>query len=182
MRGFLSGKSVKIGDRYGKWVVIESCNGGSSVWLCRCDCGAQKEVRGYNLTSGKSTSCGCGRKGRVVKVPQGDIDFLMKESKDRLQTIMDICGQLHDGAMMAFESDRSRSDVAQCKRIVQRVQNVLAEWLALEREINAPGSTVKTAERKRRWIKKYRTGKQKVEANRKFYEDLCQNLGLEGGR
>lgn len=28
-------------------------------WLCRCDCGTTRYVRGSHLTSGKSLSCGC---------------------------------------------------------------------------------------------------------------------------
>ena len=31
------------------------------VWHCKCDCGNEIDVRSWNLTSGKSTSCGCSR-------------------------------------------------------------------------------------------------------------------------
>lgn len=27
--------------------------------MCRCDCGTERSVQGYNLSSGKSKSCGC---------------------------------------------------------------------------------------------------------------------------
>jgi hypothetical protein len=28
-------------------------------WYCECDCGTKRYVRGSNLTSGRSLSCGC---------------------------------------------------------------------------------------------------------------------------
>jgi 5-methylcytosine-specific restriction endonuclease McrA len=30
-----------------------------SYWLCRCDCGKEKEIRGSHVTSGQTKSCGC---------------------------------------------------------------------------------------------------------------------------
>lgn len=32
---------------------------GSSIWLCKCDCGNQKEITAGQLQSGSSSSCGC---------------------------------------------------------------------------------------------------------------------------
>ena len=45
------------GQRFGRWTVIERVNG--RQWKCVCDCGTEKIVFAYNLTSGKSKSCGC---------------------------------------------------------------------------------------------------------------------------
>lgn len=36
-----------------------------SHWICRCDCGAVKEILAASLKSGNSTSCGCLRLERV---------------------------------------------------------------------------------------------------------------------
>ena len=49
------------GKRYGLWVVVDStktgkCNPRIKV---RCDCGKEKDVLYYTLTSGRSKSCGC---------------------------------------------------------------------------------------------------------------------------
>ena len=38
-----------------------------TLWLCLCDCGNTKEVQGSNLKSGKTKSCGCLQKEKVVQ-------------------------------------------------------------------------------------------------------------------
>ncbi len=52
------------GEVFGRWVVLSfhsSAPGqcGGAVWLCRCECGAEKAVKATSLQSGKSSSCGC---------------------------------------------------------------------------------------------------------------------------
>lgn len=58
----MSNKVDRTGHRYGRLVVIrevEKEKPGVLKWLCRCDCGNEVKVRGMNLTSGNTTSCGC---------------------------------------------------------------------------------------------------------------------------
>lgn len=53
-----------IGLRFGKLTVVErrgSDAKGQSLWLCRCDCGIEKVVRGHDLKGG-TKSCGCSRR------------------------------------------------------------------------------------------------------------------------
>lgn len=57
------------GKRFGKLTVLKIgkphvySNGRKSIsWLCRCDCGVEKEILGNNLVGGNTTSCGCYRK------------------------------------------------------------------------------------------------------------------------
>lgn len=52
----------KKGEKYGRWIVI----GDTSItkyrqryWLCKCECGTEKDVSEYKLTHGLSKSCGC---------------------------------------------------------------------------------------------------------------------------
>lgn len=49
------------GIRFERLLVIRrngtACH--QSMWLCQCDCGATKAVRGGHLTSGRIKSCGC---------------------------------------------------------------------------------------------------------------------------
>lgn len=52
------------GQRFGMLVVLEqaeSAPSGKRRWKCRCDCGKQTVVLGYNLTRGTTVSCGCKR-------------------------------------------------------------------------------------------------------------------------
>ncbi len=50
------------GCRFGSLTVLEDSgqrHGGSILWRCRCDCGGELLAKGYQLTSGAVTSCGC---------------------------------------------------------------------------------------------------------------------------
>ena len=53
------GQHNLVGQGFGKLLVIEKRPKGK--WLCRCDCGEKKEVRGNHLRSGRTISCGCRR-------------------------------------------------------------------------------------------------------------------------
>lgn len=51
-----------IGHRVGRLLVVHrgsSNSAGNIQWICRCDCGAETEVRGQLLRSGVTRSCGC---------------------------------------------------------------------------------------------------------------------------
>ncbi|MBR1455048.1 MAG: hypothetical protein IJ593_10480 [Lachnospiraceae bacterium] len=52
------------GQQFGSWTVIKYA--GDLRWLCRCTCGAEREVLAQALKSGRSRSCGCG--GTNVRV------------------------------------------------------------------------------------------------------------------
>lgn len=43
------------GQKFGKWLVLHRVAG--SMWLCRCECGAETAVPGSMLKLGKSTMC-----------------------------------------------------------------------------------------------------------------------------
>lgn len=56
---------VPVGKRFGRLVVLGMGvpnKQGRSRWLCRCDCGAQKEILAGKLTCGNTRSCGCLRR------------------------------------------------------------------------------------------------------------------------
>lgn len=50
------------GQRFSHLTVLKELGGGKI--LCRCDCGSEKVFFKYNVTSGRSTSCGCKSKDR----------------------------------------------------------------------------------------------------------------------
>ena len=49
------------GKRFGRLVVIKRISpvGCKVRWLCHCDCGTEKDIAAYELTSGNTKSCGC---------------------------------------------------------------------------------------------------------------------------
>lgn len=50
---------VEIGRRFGRWVVVAKLDY-KQKYLCRCDCGAESNIRVYDLTGGKTLMCkGC---------------------------------------------------------------------------------------------------------------------------
>ncbi len=53
-----------VGQQFFRLTVIareENDEKGNNRWLCRCNCGAVKILRGNNLRSGSTKSCGCWR-------------------------------------------------------------------------------------------------------------------------
>ncbi|MBO6041441.1 MAG: transcriptional regulator [Oscillospiraceae bacterium] len=65
------GRSIDItGMRSGKLVALRRSDvkqGGSILWLCRCDCGNEILVPPGKIRSGLIRSCGCSRKGSHVR-------------------------------------------------------------------------------------------------------------------
>lgn len=65
------------GQRFGKWtalrcagarrrVVDGRCVASTAMWVCRCECGTEREVSGGHLRKGSSKSCGCDHAGRIA--------------------------------------------------------------------------------------------------------------------
>lgn len=70
------GRKVDLtGKVFGRLTVIKECEkrkNGSILWLCKCECGNTAEVKGINLTSQKTKSCGC-----ISKEKGLDIDSII---------------------------------------------------------------------------------------------------------
>jgi hypothetical protein len=64
-----------IGKRMGRWTVLKYISYKRCVgytYLCRCECGLEKNVNGYYLRSGKSTQCRkCSHKNQKIKPHEG---------------------------------------------------------------------------------------------------------------
>lgn len=63
------------GRTFGRWTVIKPLRRVEPghydwLWLCKCECGTKKEVRGVSLKKGVSQSCGCLRKERAGRKPK----------------------------------------------------------------------------------------------------------------
>lgn len=58
------------GQRFGRWLVLDEAGRNKAnavLWLCRCDCGTERAVRTHGLRSGKTQSCGCYNRERIVQ-------------------------------------------------------------------------------------------------------------------
>lgn len=55
-------RSKLEGQKFGRLLVVKKMNNDKwrhSRWLCKCDCGKEKIILGYNLQDGHTKSCGC---------------------------------------------------------------------------------------------------------------------------
>lgn len=55
-------KSNLVGQKFGRLVVLQFVGKNKwrkTRWLCKCDCGKEKIIRGDHLISGSTKSCGC---------------------------------------------------------------------------------------------------------------------------
>ena len=63
-------KIEMIGKRFGRLLVIEESKvnrHGAVMWLCKCDCGMNKIIRGAHLRNGGIKSCGCFSQEKATK-------------------------------------------------------------------------------------------------------------------
>lgn len=68
-------KAINLtGKRFGRLTVVSEAgfeNGSHKTWLCKCDCGNDKVVRGSTLTYGTVLACGCYRTECIVARRKG---------------------------------------------------------------------------------------------------------------
>jgi len=87
------------GIRFGRLVVVKPSDkrtsAGGFIWICRCDCGNDAEVRRSNLRSGATQSCGCLHRelssiratSRGIPLPECSIDGCNNEAKEYNRTL-----------------------------------------------------------------------------------------------
>jgi 5-methylcytosine-specific restriction endonuclease McrA len=83
------------GLKFGRWIVIKptgrQSKNGQYYWLCKCDCGKEKEVIGQSLKTGMSKSCGCLHKDFIktrilpnnLAIKQRIYNYYKKKAKER---------------------------------------------------------------------------------------------------
>jgi len=64
------GRKIKnlIGQKFGRLFVIKNTGkrkNSQAVWLCRCACGNECEIRSHSLLAGDTKSCGCLKMERI---------------------------------------------------------------------------------------------------------------------
>ena len=58
-----------VGQKIGRWTVIDrdtSVDSPKAYWICECDCGEIKSIKGKYLRNGDTKSCGCLRSENLV--------------------------------------------------------------------------------------------------------------------
>lgn len=90
------GKFIDLtGKRFGKLTVIErDCDKNNLThWVCKCDCGATKSVRGQHLRNGLIVSCGCYAKlaSAQAKTKKNKIEICKNYAKVYLSNSNKVC-------------------------------------------------------------------------------------------
>ncbi len=134
-------KEIQSGTRFGAWTVLHesSVKRRKKYYLCRCDCGNEREVSEYSLRYGDSKSCGCRtRKNSVKPVTVGDrygewtvIGEAEARGRQKYHLCRCSCGTEREVADNALKSSLSWS--CGCKRGRKRekhiaVGNRFGEW------------------------------------------------------
>jgi hypothetical protein len=72
-----------VGKKFGRLTVLNSVKTGKQgiYYLCRCDCGKEKVIRGVTIRNGQSSSCGCYAKEvmKKLKTKHGEGSRIYKE-------------------------------------------------------------------------------------------------------
>lgn len=93
-------KHTLEGLRFGKWAVLEKREkrGNSIVYLCRCDCGKEREVLSHNLIYGQSQGCGfgCPLRSKTTPGPTSTYDRALYKLWQYKCSQRSLCEAWHD--------------------------------------------------------------------------------------
>ena len=117
----MGAKICLIGKTFGMLTVIseDERRGSELTWLCRCECGREKSVRGSSLRHGQTTSCGCraAERGRVVgKLPKAKRDITGKRY-GRLIAVEFVDNNHRGACRWRFVCDCGKEIVAEARNI-----------------------------------------------------------------
>lgn len=88
-----------VNQKFGRLTVIKRAGNdshGERSWLCKCDCGNECVVSGYNLRSGHTKSCGCYMVDRIRESCRKFNEFYQNKNGDGV-------GVLSDGSEFLFD-------------------------------------------------------------------------------
>ena len=78
------------GQKFGKLIVLERDNtkkGGAAYWICKCECGTIKSIRGSNLTSSIKPTLSCGCLAKEINSARRDLTSMIGKNFGRLTVI-----------------------------------------------------------------------------------------------
>lgn len=88
---------------------VEKKNKGKRRFLCRCSCGSEKEYDGYQVMSGKTKSCGCLQKEKLLERNRNNNPVKYRTSKSKYP--YDECvGTVVNHLYFVKEIERSKSN------------------------------------------------------------------------
>ncbi len=102
-----------IGQRFERLVVLERAEDEvdkksgkhKTRWLCQCDCGNKKIVRGASLTNGRIRSCGCLHKETCKKLGESKKGICVKHNKYDLESFDYGIGYTSNGDPFYFDKE-----------------------------------------------------------------------------
>lgn len=140
--------STLSGQVYGELTVLKKApkRHGKRYWLCKCSCGAEKEIRQYSLKKGLTESCGCLAKGKrkknYVLLPGQQFNYwtVLEESprknKYRYWRCKCACGTEKNVAQRSLTSGASKSCGCQSKLTKNRGKDLtgqhIHDWTVIE--------------------------------------------------
>lgn len=100
-------RKLEVGSQVGFWTIVEAPPPprGNAKWKCQCMCGTEREVKGVNLLSGASRSCGCPKFSWLAFDPKKKIRDAWIE-KRRAAGICKCGGLLSEGQEIRDSQDR----------------------------------------------------------------------------
>lgn len=138
------GAKDRTGERYGRLVLLRRADtrggDGTYLWVCRCDCGEEKEFLVNHLRNGHTQSCGCLHRERTS-------EMLKKRNTTHGHAFVGSRTPTYRVWRSIFDRlkyDASYRDVVMCDRWL-KFENFLAdmgekpEGLTLDRKDNSKG-------------------------------------------
>ena len=141
-------KRIKLeGETFGRLYVKEYV--GKSKYLCKCECGNEKVIRGDHLRGGVAKSCGCYNSevaSQRMKENLKDEDFVkkMNEGKSKVYGTEEFRKSISDGLRKKFEDEEYRQMVSNRAR-----DNAKKQWA--NEEYRKKQKEIKSLNMKERW-------------------------------
>lgn len=98
------------GQKFGRWTVLKYL--GDQYYLCRCECGTEREVYAGNLRDGKTKSCGCINRDDFIGKKIGRLTVLRKLPKTKSYTQYECqceCGKIFVTSSNTLKSKYNKS-------------------------------------------------------------------------
>lgn len=127
------GHEMKTTDRtnvrYGLLIAIEragSSKEGQALWLCVCDCGNKVVIKGGNLESGNSSSCGCTLRRRGASHPNTTHGDTSQGRTPEYRAWANMKNRCLNPRCKSY-ADYGGRGIAVCRRWIESFENFLAD-------------------------------------------------------